>query len=132
MDGIADTAPLPDTVYDHGSGTTNGLLTEGGMIDIKGYNLKFLPEQEDNGVFLLQADGQYYLKLLPVATNTPHHIIVQLPPSRSCPNACRLEVRTSYNSSGVPLKTLKVGRLQTVLTVATPPNADAAATKTDI
>lgn len=116
IDGAADTSPLIDTVYDYSSDTTNQQLICGGVVDIKGFNLKFLQEQNDNGIWLVDAANGNAYKVDTIVTNTPQHLIAQIP-LVSAGNYW-LEVRTTYAANGKPLKTLKVGRLSVALAVA--------------
>lgn len=115
IDGAADTAPLLDTVYDYSSNITNQYLTIGGMIEIKGFNLKFLPKEASNGIFLVSEIGTH--KLLLVPTNKPQQLIAQIPADVP-PLAYWIEVRTTLSGSNHPLKTLKIGRLPQELTVS--------------
>jgi hypothetical protein len=116
IEGVADTTPHIDTVHDYASDTSNQGLTPGGMLEVKGFHLKFLPEQDDNGLFLVPVAGGDAIKLAPVPTNKPQQLISQCPLSISG-GEYWLEVRTTYISSGIPLKSLKTGRFATILTV---------------
>lgn len=47
------TAPIPEELFDLSSRTTNQQLTAGGIARIKGYNLKFEINDEEQGVFII-------------------------------------------------------------------------------
>jgi hypothetical protein len=130
VDGVADTAPFIDTVFDYGSETTNLVLTPGGMLDIKGFHLKFLPGEANNGIFLMPVAGGEEMKLAPVPTNMPTHLLTQTPAGLADGDYW-MEVRTTFNGSGGALKTLKVGRLSQVLSVSSITADNTEATQSD-
>jgi hypothetical protein len=114
--GVANTLPHIDMVIDHSSETQNQGLTPGGIVEIKGFNLKFFPDEITNGIFLVPVNGGDERVLAPVPTNKPQQLISQCP-ADIFPGEYRLEVRTTYASNGIPLKTLKVGSFPTILTI---------------
>jgi hypothetical protein len=116
IDGAADTAPFLDSVYDYTNDAINQYLATGGMIEIKGFNLKFLPKEPTNGIFLTSEPfGEF--KLPTVSINKPQQLIAQVPLDVTIGGPYWLEVRTTLSSSNHPLKTLKVGRLPQELNV---------------
>lgn len=50
--------PIFLSVKDVDSGTVNNRLTPGGMVGLRGRDLKFNPLAEDEGIFLLPTNGQ--------------------------------------------------------------------------
>jgi hypothetical protein len=114
MEGAADTSPLLDQLIDSTGGDINQKITIGGIIEIRGYNLKFLPAEANNGIFLIAADDSSETKLAVVPTNTPQHLMAQAPASLQARDY-NVEVRTTWSNTGKPLQTLKVGRLPYLL-----------------
>jgi hypothetical protein len=113
IEGAADTTPLLDQLIDCTGGDINQRITIGGIIEIKGYNLKFLPAEAANGIFLIAADGAE-TKLTVTPTNTPQRLLAQAPANLPA-GEYFVEVRTTWTSSGKPLKTIKTGRFASAL-----------------
>jgi hypothetical protein len=110
--------PLPHIleVKDVLGGAVNETLTPGGVVQIRGGRLKFLPEEENNGVFLAGENGTE-VKLAMIVENKPARIIAVLP-ENIAQGVYFMEVRTSYSGSGSkPLRILKTGRFHKELTV---------------
>jgi hypothetical protein len=109
--------PLPHVleVKDIVSESVNETLTPGGVIQIRGGRLKFLPAEADNGIFLVNEQGEN-IKLAIIVENKPAKLIAVLP-TELAQGEYFLEIRTSYTSNGKPSKTLKHGRFNKVLTV---------------
>jgi hypothetical protein len=97
------------------SDTVNETLTPGGVLQLRGSRLKFLPAEPGNGVFLTNEQGMER-QLTVVAENKPARIIVMLPADLA-EGTYRVEVRTTYSSAGKPAKTLKTGKSSKILTV---------------
>lgn len=117
IEGAADTSPLLDQIIDSASGDVNQRLTIGGIFEIRGFNLKFLPSEADNGIFLIGDDGETRLPVVP--TNTPQHLLAQVPSHNLPAGDYFIEVRTTWTSTGKPLKTIKTGRFANALPVVT-------------
>ncbi|MDR3351332.1 MAG: DUF4469 domain-containing protein [Prevotellaceae bacterium] len=119
VNGVADTLPFISTVYDYGSDTANELLTPGNSIDLRGHHLRFLPGWETNGIFLLPAAGGDACRLSQVMVNKPKHLVAMLP-AHLPSGDYRMEVRTNYATTNKPLKAIKTGRFDALLTVPEP------------
>jgi hypothetical protein len=118
--GVADTLPLPETVIDCTTGVLNETLTLGGIFEIKGFNLKFIPGEEDNGVFLTEAATGTVSKVAIVPTNTQQHLMGQVPAGLPAGDYT-LSVATRWSSkNGQPLKSLKTGQFPGVLLLGSP------------
>jgi hypothetical protein len=119
--GVAETNPIIDTVTDLTTGDQNIDLTIGGIFEIKGFNLKYIPDDEENGIFFTTTGGglikRYRMTIVP--TNTPHHLLAQIPANMTAGDY-RLEVCTSYSPTGKPLKSLKVGEYPGTLSLQPP------------
>jgi hypothetical protein len=113
---VADPIPYLMEIKDIVSGSVNEILTPGGVVQIRGSRLKFLPEFETNGVFLLLESGGE-MKLEVIVENKPARLIAMLPADLAA-GAYLLEVRTNYAGGGShESKQLKVGRFAKPLTV---------------
>lgn len=111
---VADPVPLIFEVKDIVSGTVNDVLTPGGVLQITGSRLKFSPEAPDNGIFLMDGQGNE-IRLTVIAENKPARLLAMIP--QDLPQGVySVEVRTSL-SSGKPSKTLKTGSFGKELTV---------------
>jgi hypothetical protein len=109
--------PLPHIleVKDMLGGAVNETLTPGGVVQIRGGRLKFLQEEENNGVFLAGENGTA-VKLAMIVENKPARIIAVLPEDLA-QGVYFMEVRTSYTGNTRPSKVLKTGRFNKELTV---------------
>ena len=105
---VPDPIPLITEVSDTLSNTVNDIITGGGVIQIRGSRLKILPEETNNGIFLIDDKG-VETKLTTIVDNKPSRLIVMLPATLEG-GTYSLEVRTSFSSSGRPAKNLKTGR----------------------
>ncbi len=113
---VAEPLPCILEVKDIVSGVVNEMLTPGGVIQITGSRLKFLPEQADNGIFLIHQDSNTHFQVSVIADNKPARLIAMLPIGLAA-GSYTLEVRTSYSTAGKPAKTLKTGQFHKPLTV---------------
>jgi len=112
---VDDPIPYIVEVKDIVSGTVNDMLTLGGVLQLRGSRLKFLPDEPDNGVFLLDdQNGENRCQL--IVENKPARIIVVLPDQLPRGNY-RIEIRTTYSTAMKPAKTLKRGQFAKILTV---------------
>lgn len=103
-------APEPTKLEDVGSGTANELLTPGNMACLKGTDLKFDPEQADEGVYAVNDQGKA-VKVEHIARNMPAELVF-LVPAKLGKGTHWLEVRNrSYQE-------LSTGRLKNPLAVA--------------
>jgi hypothetical protein len=109
--------PLPHIleVKDVTGDTVNDVITPGGVVQLRGGKLRFLPDQPDNGIYLISED-ETENKLATIVENKPARLIAVLP-SGLPQGEYFVEVRTSYSGSGKPTKTLKRGRYNKILTV---------------
>lgn len=112
---VADPVPQILEVKDIVSGSVNDVLTLGGVIRITGSRLKFLPEEPDNGIFLINEQGEE-TKLTVIAENKPARLMAMLPPNQA-QGIYWVEVRTTFSTVGKPGKTLKAGRFGKELTL---------------
>jgi hypothetical protein len=113
---VADPVPHIAEVKDIVSGSTNHLLTSGGVIQLRGGRLKIVETQENNGIFLLPENGNE-VKLTVIAENKPARLMAMLP--ADLPQGdYTLEVRTTYTAGHLSeTKVLKIGRFNKTLTV---------------
>jgi hypothetical protein len=113
---VAEPTPHILEVKDVISDSVNDTLTPGGIIQIRGGRLKFIPSEENNGVFLINESGEN-IKLTVIAENKPARIMAMLPTELS-QGTYLLEVRTTFSSgSAKPTRTLKSGHFNKGLTV---------------
>lgn len=110
--------PLLESCVDRTTGSYNKVITPGGIIELAGSRLRFIPENEQHGVFFEDADTGKRLvfiraRLLPVATTG--RCVFQaplLPPGRY-----RLGLVNQCTNSGRPVKNLRTAYLPEVLEV---------------
>ena len=112
---VPDPQPYIMEVKDIVSETVGETLTPGGVIRLQGSRLKFLPEQDDNGIFLINEDGMA-TKLAVIVENKPARLMAMLPADLP-PGIYTVEVRTSYTGSGKPRKSVRSGSFYRQLTV---------------
>jgi hypothetical protein len=96
------------------SNTTNDKVTSGGVITIDGNRLRVHPAADDEGLYLIAADGQEF-KIINLQKNSPGQIVAQtcaLPAGMGY----HVEVRTRYTDEGE----LRIGRLDYALTAIVP------------
>jgi hypothetical protein len=99
-----DTGPIISAIRDSVSGSGDGMLTPGGVLDIYGSRLKLFPDLPDNGVYFVAPDGGEY-KAITLVENKPSRLIVILPPLPS--GVYALEVRTCFIGNSTPGKQLR-------------------------
>jgi hypothetical protein len=105
---VAETVPHILEAKDVVSDTVNETLTPGGVLQLRGSRLKFMPAEAGNGVFLVDEQG-VERQLTTVVENKPARIIVLLPADLAV-GTYWVEVRTSGTVNGKPTKNLKTGR----------------------
>jgi hypothetical protein len=110
---VSDPSPYIVEVKDIVSGTTNEILTSGGVVQLRGNRLKFFADKQDNGIFLID-DNNEETRCELIVENKPARIIVMLP--ALAPGSYRIELRTNY-SAGKEAKSLKRGQFSKILTV---------------
>jgi hypothetical protein len=104
--------PVPENYHDIPSETRNNTLTPGGVARVTGVNLKFDPDDPEQGVFFLAEDGaetraETYARIKPGE-------VILVAPSELAAGAYELEVRAHVYGS----KHLRSGSLEKILTVA--------------
>jgi hypothetical protein len=117
LEKVIAAEPLPHIleVKDITSETVNELITPGGVIQLRGGRLKFLPGIENNGIFIVNEQGSE-VKLTTIVENKPARLIAVLP--GNIPQGDYfIEVRTSCAATGKPMKSLKQCRYNKILTV---------------
>jgi hypothetical protein len=112
---VPDPQPYIIEVRDIVSDTVNETLTPGGVLQLRGSRLKFLTEQEDNGIFLINESG-VAAKLSVIVENKPARLMAMLP-AGLLQGIYTVEVRTSYSGSGKPRKSVRSGSFYRQLTV---------------
>ena len=113
---VADAAPIITEVKDMVTGSVNDQLTKNTVVQITGGRLKFLSEEADNGVFLVNADNAVFRRMEVVLENKPARLMVMIPQNMQV-GTYYLEVRTTFSNSVKPTKTLKVSRFNKILTI---------------
>ena len=105
----AEPTPFILEVRDVLSESTNEQITPGGVLQIRGGRLKLGTESPENGVFLIDNDGNA-VKITVVVENKPARLIVMLPADLQS-GTYTLEVRTALNSnSNREGRTIRTGR----------------------
>jgi hypothetical protein len=113
---VPDPLPYIMEVRDIVSDTFGEMLTPGGVIQLRGSRLKFLTEQDDNGIFLINEIG-VATKLAVIVENKPARLMAMLP--AGLPQGIyTVEVRTSYTGSVRPRKSVRSGSFYRQLTVS--------------
>ncbi|GHT74274.1 hypothetical protein FACS189456_5540 [Bacteroidia bacterium] len=113
---VADPIPYIVEVKDVLSGSVNDHLTAGGVVEMRGSRLKFVENDDTNGIFLLPATDGAEIRLSAVAENKPARLIAMLPADLAAGDY-HLEVRTNFVGSTKISHNLKVGRFHKALTV---------------
>jgi hypothetical protein len=112
---VPDPQPYIIEVRDIVSDTVNETLTPGGVIQLRGARLKFLTDQDGNGIFLINESG-VATRLAVIVENKPARLMAMLP--ADLPQGIyTVEVRTSYAGSGKPRKSVRSGSFYRQLTV---------------
>lgn len=104
--------PDPLEFFDITSGERDGTLTPGGIGKVTGHRLKIDPDDETQGIFFVNADGDLTRVTL-LAENSPAKLIFEIPPDLA-PGGHRLVVQTPDGSHG-----LHWDKTETILTVWT-------------
>jgi len=104
----AEPIPFILEVHDVLSGTVNEQLTPGGVLQIRGGRLKLAAENQENGVFLIDMDGNA-TKLNVVIENKPSRLIVMMPADLTS-GSYELEVRTTFANSARESRNMKIRR----------------------
>ncbi|MDR3093141.1 MAG: DUF4469 domain-containing protein [Bacteroidales bacterium] len=111
---VAEPLPHIIEVKDIVSGSVNETLTAGGVVQIRGSRLKFIPEEDSNGIFLTDANGAT-IKLTVVVENKPARLMAMLPADLP-QGEYTVEVRSNYSASGKSSQTLKTGKFHKIIT----------------
>jgi hypothetical protein len=112
---VADPSPYIVEVVDIASGTTNDILTPGGVVQLRGSRLKFLADKPENGVFFID-DNNVETRYNLVVENKPARVIVVMPDTLA-QGSYRIELRTTCSSTNKEAKTMKRGQCNKILTV---------------
>ena len=88
------------------SGTTNTLLTPGGVIQLWGSNLKLAGDHPDVGLWFVPETGEA-VKATVIVTNKPASLIAMIPSGLTAGNY-RLRIATQYSSGSSLLKESRV------------------------
>ena len=104
----AEPAPFILEVRDALSNSVNEQITPGGVLQIRGGRLKLAAENPENGIFLIDADGNA-AKLQIVIENKPSRLIAMLP-ADIAPGTYELEVRTTFANSARESRNMKIRR----------------------
>jgi hypothetical protein len=114
---VAEPIPHILEVKDVTSDTVNDLITAGGVVQLRGSRLKFLANEENNGIFVINGQTAEERKFVTIVENKPARLIAVLP--TDIPQGeYFIEVRTTFSTGKKPTKALKTGRYNKVLTVA--------------
>jgi hypothetical protein len=108
-----DSAPLLAWCEDVASGTTDSLLTPGGIARLRGRRLRFDPGDADQGVFLIPEGEVGGTRALQLAQNKPAELVFLVP--ALAPGRYTVAVRSRHRS-----RWLKQGQLGHTLTVVEP------------
>jgi hypothetical protein len=108
------TGPIIIAVKDSISGSTDGTLSVGGVLDISGSRLRVYPDIPEDGVYFIASDGTEY-KASTLIENKPSRLIVMIPALAA--GTFTLEVRTHYISSSIPGKQLRKTQFSKLLNV---------------
>jgi hypothetical protein len=113
---VAEVLPHILEVKDMLSDSVNDTITPGGVLQIRGNRLRFLPAEENNGVFFVNEQGQT-IKLTVIIENKPARLIVMIP-AELPQGEYFVEVRTTFSSGNAkPARNLKTGRFNKILSV---------------
>jgi hypothetical protein len=112
---VTDPAPYIVEVKDIVSGTTNEILTPGGVVQVRGSRLKFLADKPENGIFFID-DNNVETRYDLIVENKPSRVIVVMP-ATLLSGSYRIELRTTCSSTNKEAKTMKRGQFNTILTV---------------
>lgn len=106
-------APVVTEFTDVTSGTTNNLITPGGIGIIIGKDLKFDPQNYSEGIWFSPTDGREPVKTSTIALQTQGKLIFSIPNSLK-PGSYILEVRKKY---GTTEPNIRSGQLEEQLQV---------------
>ena len=100
--------PLPQIqeVKDSVSGKVNETLTAGGVIEVRGYNLRIDGDHPDCGLWFFNDSGQA-VRATVIIENKPSKIIAMIPALNFGGGLCQVKVVTQHTGSGTLLKTPK-------------------------
>ena len=112
---LVEALPYITEVQDTVSGSVNDKLTLGGVMTIIGSRLKFITENENNGVYLI-SENNTETKCNIIVDNKPARLIVMIP-NKLSQGSYHLEVRTTFTTAPKASKQLKVGRFAKILSV---------------
>ena len=100
-------APLPQIqeVKDSVSGTVNERLTAGGVVELRGYNLKIDGDNPSCGLWFVASGGQE-TKAATIIENKPSRILAMIPALTA--GSYQVKVATQYSGGGNFLKMPKI------------------------
>jgi len=115
MEKISQPTPTPMLIEftDINSGTTNSILTPGGIGQIVGGELKFNPDNADEGIYFIAADNTP-TKVAVLANRTEGKLMFSIPAGMAS-GTYRLEVRKAYGTTNLVVRS---GSLADLLQVA--------------
>lgn len=108
-----DQSPSVTTVFDLATTSSDTTLSAGNIAEVSGYRLKFDPDREDEGVFLVAEDGSDTHRVAFVHHNKPRKVIFLVPQGLSAATYY-IEVRARSN----PNAKMRTGRLDVALAYA--------------
>lgn len=114
VEKIASGQRTPDLqeFLDINSGTTNSILTSGGIGQLVGSELKFNIENPDEGIFLVHETG-VETKITVLATRTEGKLVFSIPAGLAT-GGYRVEVRKGYGNAAA----IRTGTLNEMLEIA--------------
>lgn len=118
---VSRPGPKLVSCVDRATGSYNKLITPGGIIDLKGHRLRFLPENELHGLFfedvaLKRRVAFVQARLVPLATTG--RCTLQVPPLP--PGTYRIGVVNQCSNSARPVKNLRTAYLPAFVEVKDP------------
>jgi len=99
------------------SGKVNETLTAGGVIEVRGYNLRIEGDDPSCGLWLVGDNGQE-VKATVIIENKPSKIIAMIPALNIGGGFCNVKVVTQHTGGGTLLKTPKTFVYPKPLTVS--------------
>ena len=106
-------APFLIQYTDYGSHTTDSILTPGNIGEINGQALKYDPENEEEGIFLINEGGSGATRVSDISILTEGRLMFMVPHGLE-PGDYTMEVRRSYTNEA----SIRTGTLHHTLTVS--------------